>query len=147
MTVEPPPGFQALLGFTLEEWGHGEALVELRPEARHMNRGGAPHGGVLATLIDVAGGYSGCFCPHPGRVVSAQTVSLSVSFVGKAPHGVLRARGRLIGGGRRIFFARVEVSGEDGALVASGEASYAYRSGYSPPDGGALSDLTALRSD
>jgi len=145
--TEPPPGFQSLLGFELAEWRAGAAVVVLRADARHMNRGGAPHGGVLATLVDAAGGYAGCWCAHPGRVVSAQTLSLAVSFVGPARGALLRASGTVIGGGRRIFFARVEVTGEDGALVASGETSYAYRRGYEPPDGGALSDLAALRSD
>ena len=144
---EPPPGFQALLGFELADWRPGEAEVVLQPQARHMNRGGAPHGGVIATLIDVAGGYAGCHCPHPGRVISAQTVSLSVSFLGRARGGILRARGRRIGGGRRIFFARVEISGDDGTLVASGEASYAYRHGYAPPDGGPMAELLARRDE
>jgi len=144
---EPPPGFQTLLGFQLVDWRPGEAEVVLRLEPGHMNRGGAPHGGVIATLIDVAGGYAGCHCAHPGRAISAQTVSLSVSFLGRAQGGTLRARGRWIGGGRRIFFARVEISGDDGALAASGEASYAYRRGYAPPDGGPLGDLLAWREE
>jgi uncharacterized protein (TIGR00369 family) len=143
--VEPPPGFQTLMGFELVRWNPGEAEVVLRTAEKHLNRGGSPHGGVLATLIDVAGGYAGCYCATAGRAMSAQTISMSVAFVGRTKGPSLRARGRIIGGGRRIFFAGVEIEGDDGTLVASGQASYAYRRGFGPPDGGLLSDLLVSR--
>ena len=66
--------------------GAGEALVlGLRAQAKHSNMRGAVHGGVLATLADIALGYTLSFSSDPpGSYVTAQ---LSIDYAGGAKTG------------------------------------------------------------
>ncbi|HAJ43867.1 MAG TPA: PaaI family thioesterase, partial [Alcanivorax sp.] len=60
-------GFPALLGLEFLEWEEGRVVVGMQVDDRHLNLGGRVHGGVLATLLDVAGACAGTFCPYPDR--------------------------------------------------------------------------------
>lgn len=136
--TDAPSGFRQLVGYRVSEWRDGEAAIVLTIGPRHLNRGGVLHGGVIATLIDAAGGYAGCFCGRPGRVRRSITISLSTQFLAPVTTGVLTARGRVRGGGKRIFMSTVEVHDGDGTLVALGEGVYRYKSGSETPEGVAL---------
>ena len=135
LAIDAPSGFRRLLGYRLAEWGDGYAVVELEVDGRHLNRSEVVHGGVYGALIDAAGGYAGCYCTVPGNVRRAFTLSLSTSFVASTASGRLRAIARKSGGGRSVFFARVEVLDENGRLLATGEGVYRYRHGSKRPDG------------
>ncbi len=130
-----PSSFRRLLGYRLVEWREGYAAIELELDARHLNRSNVVHGGVYGTLIDAADGYAGCYCTVPGNVRRALTVSLSTSYVGSTAAGRLRAIAQRTGGGRSIFFARVEVVDETDRLLATGEGVYRYRRGSERPEG------------
>ncbi|MBI3451533.1 MAG: PaaI family thioesterase [Rhodospirillales bacterium] len=130
-----PSGFRQLIGFRLTEWKQGEATLSLTVGPRHLNRNGVVHGGVLTTLIDAAGGYAGCYCPHPNRVRRTATVSLATQFIAPGRNGEIVARARVRGGGRRIFISSVEVLDAGGKLLALGEGVYRYSSGSEKPDG------------
>jgi uncharacterized protein (TIGR00369 family) len=133
--TETPSGFRRLVGYRLAAWRDGYAEVELELDGRHLNRSDIVHGGVYVTLIDAAGGYAGCYCTVPGNVRRAFTLSLSTNFVGNAASGRLRAIARKTGGGRRVFFASMEVVDGDGRVVATGEGVYRYRRGSESPEG------------
>ena len=55
-------GFPALLGLEFLEWEEGRVVVGMQVDERHLNLGRRVHGGVLATLLDVAGACAGTFC-------------------------------------------------------------------------------------
>jgi uncharacterized protein (TIGR00369 family) len=93
------------------------------------------HGGVLATLIDVACALAGLYSAVPGRVRKAVTLSLNTGFTGQVSAGTLRASGRVRAGGRAIFFSSTEVSDGEGRVIAHGEAVNRYRRGSEDPDG------------
>ncbi|HEX2117008.1 MAG TPA: PaaI family thioesterase [Alphaproteobacteria bacterium] len=133
--ADPPSGFRQLLGYRVLEWKDGEAAVTLTIGPRHLNRAGALHGGVISTLIDAAGGYAGCYCAVPGHVRRCVTVSLTTQFLAQTKTGVLTARARVRGGGKRLFMASTEVHDATGALLAIGEGVYRYRSGSESPQG------------
>ena len=66
--------------------GEGENLViGLRVAAKHCNARGAVHGGILATLADVALGYTMAFASTPPT--SLITASLTLDFAGTAKIG------------------------------------------------------------
>ncbi len=134
-TGEPPYPFQDLVGFRIADWSDGYARVELDVDGRHANRYGLPHGGVHATLMDTAAGFSGCWCPHPGRVRQAMTLSLTVSYLGRLRGSRMIAEARVTGGGRRSFFASVELTDELGTRIASALAVMRYRGGGGDPMG------------
>jgi uncharacterized protein (TIGR00369 family) len=133
--ADPPSGFRQLLGYKLVEWKDGEAAIALTIGPRHLNRAGALHGGVLSTLIDAAGGYAGTFCAVPGHVRRCVTVSLTTQFLAQTKSGVLTARSRVRGGGKRLFMTSTEVTDAAGVLLAIGEAVYRYRTGSENPHG------------
>lgn len=133
---EPPSGFQDLLGYALAKWEDGYAEVELAIQPIHLNRAGVIHGGVLTTLLDTAMGFSATHCTVPGRVRRCVTLSLTASFLGQTTQGTLVARAFLRGGGRKIVGCRGEVvSKETGALLATGEGMFKYRTGSEKPEG------------
>lgn len=133
---EPPSGFQELLGYRLVRWEDGAAEVEMVIRPQHRNRAGVLHGGVLTTLLDTVMGFSATHCAVPGRVRRVVTLSLTSSFLGQATEGTLLARATLRGGGRKIVGCRGEVMlQETGALLASGEGMFKYRTGSEKPEG------------
>ncbi len=119
-------GYARLIGHRLVRWepDYAEMILDLGPQ--HENRNGAVHGGVLATLVDTACGFSGCWSP-PGQSRAAVTLSLATSFLAPARSGRLTAIGRRIGGGRSIFFATAEIRDGEGTLLARGEGVFRYR--------------------
>ncbi len=133
--IEPQSGFRGLVGYRLVHWAPGEAKIAVALERHHTNRSGAPHGGVICTIIDSAGGYAGCHCTVPGHVRRTLTLSLTTSFIARATGRELIATGKVRGGGARTFFASIEVHDDTGALIATGEGVYQYRRGSETPDG------------
>lgn len=66
--------------------GQGADLsIGLHVEARHCNARGTLHGGILATLADVALGYATAFASDPP--VPLVTANLSLDFAGAAKVG------------------------------------------------------------
>lgn len=122
-TLENP--FLNLIGARLTEWkmGRCEWAIDIMPQ--HLNTQGSLHGGVIATLLDVACGYSGFCLKAEDSKARAATISLTVHYMAKASRGRLLARGRRTGGGRRIFFAEAElISCEDDAVIATASGSF-----------------------
>jgi uncharacterized protein (TIGR00369 family) len=123
----PHSGFSQLLGYKLRSRAKGFAELELLIEEKHLNRLEVPHGGVLATLIDTAGGIAIALAKGPDQIIPAVTISLSMQFLGQAKAGeTLIATGHHIGGGHTIGYATAEVKTEDGRQVARGDATYRF---------------------
>lgn len=119
-------GFRSLIGLKATELRENYAVMELTIGPEHLNSGGTLHGGILATMIDHAGGIAGCFCPETGRARKAVTLSLTTSYLTSASDGTVTAIGRKRSGGKRIFASTTEVTDEAGRLLAIGEATYRY---------------------
>lgn len=128
-------GFNDLVGFTIDEWREDYVCLGLIIEERHRNRSGTVHGGVLATLLDAAGGFAGCFCTVEGNVRKAMTLSLSTNFTGQATDGKIRVIASRKAGGRKIFFVQADVFGEEENLLATAQGTYRYRTGSESPEG------------
>ena len=63
--------------------GQGAALqIGLRAERKHCNQRGTVHGGILATLADIALGYAMAFATTPPS--NLVTANLSLDFAGAA---------------------------------------------------------------
>ncbi len=134
--LETPNGFAKLVGYRLAVWRPDYAEVVLALEPKHLNRSGVPHGGVIATLIDSACGFAGCYCAVPGRLRKAVTLSMSSNFLGQAVAGdTLIAKAKRTGGGINIFFTRCDLVDGKGQIIATGEAAYKYRKGSEDPNG------------
>jgi acyl-coenzyme A thioesterase 13 len=92
--VEIPSGFRPLfrtspvLELIGPLYGRGEGVdlvIGLRVEAKHCNARGTIHGGILATLADVALGYTMAFATTPPTALV--TANLTLDFAGTAKIG------------------------------------------------------------
>jgi len=85
--------------------GEGKDLaIGLRAEAKHCNSRGTVHGGILATLADVALGYTMAFASDPPS--NLVTASLSLDYAGTARAGDwLQAHVDVQKQGSRLSFA------------------------------------------
>lgn len=129
------PGFHSLLGYRQTSWEESEAVIELELQPRHLNLGGVIHGGVLTSLLDIAMAQAGTYCPYPGRMRKAITLSLTTTFTGQCSEGTIRVTGHKRAGGTRIFNSTGEVHDNKGNLLAIAEGTFRIRSGSDKPEG------------
>jgi acyl-CoA thioesterase len=92
---------------------------EFRPE--WTNGFGTLHGGVTATLIDAAIGIA-VIAHSGGRTTN--TVELKVNYLRPGVGDKFHCRSRLVKTGRTLVFGEAEVRDRNGALVATGTATY-----------------------
>jgi uncharacterized protein (TIGR00369 family) len=78
------------------------------------------HGGVLATLIDVAG--HACLAARVGRRVP--TIDMRVDFLRPATDRELRATARILRCGRTIGICDIEVVDTQQRILAAGRVTY-----------------------
>jgi uncharacterized protein (TIGR00369 family) len=127
--------FIDLLGVQIEHWedGYVRTRLDLRPE--HQNRSGVVHGGILTTLLDHVGSFSGLYCTAPAHARFCVTLSLTCNFVGQSKSGSIVAVGRRTAGGRNIYFAQSEIVDLSGSVLATGTSIHRYRKGSETPHG------------
>jgi len=83
--IERVSPFIELIGPIYERRRDGGVALGLRIDGRHANRRGICHGGVLATLSDIALGYS--MGVATGGRSSLVTASLTIDYAGSAKVG------------------------------------------------------------
>lgn len=115
--------YQRFLGLELVRAEDG--LVEIRLPFRDdfLREDGSDwlHGGVVSSLIDIAGDYA--IVTRVGQGVP--TIDLRVDWLRPARAGELVATGRVVRAGRTVSVADVEVHDAHGTLVAVGRGVYA----------------------
>ncbi|MTH95974.1 PaaI family thioesterase [Roseibium sp. RKSG952] len=83
-----------------------------------LNRHGVVHGGVLATLLDTASGFTASLAADGDASHPCMTLSLNIDYPAAARHGPLRAIGTRVGGGNSISFVTGKVFDGRDELVA-----------------------------
>ena len=116
--------FNAYIGCRLVDWGAGTSCIELDVEPQHLNSQGIGHGGVLLSLLDSACGACGSTAPPPAPRCISITVSLSANFIHPMRGTRLQARGRMTGGGHKIYYADATVHDEAGTLIATASGAF-----------------------
>ena len=99
--------------------GQAEVRVPVRPEFHHA--AAAVHGSVYFRLLDDA-----AFFAVNSRVpdVLVLTVSFTVHFARPVTSGELRAAGRVLHGGGRLFFAESDLFDDHGELLGRGSGVF-----------------------
>jgi acyl-CoA thioesterase len=113
--------FNDHLGIAIEET-HDDGLTvscAMQPELR--NGHGVLHGGVIATLADVAVGVAIRRRISPK---TATTIDLKVNYLKPLAEGKLWARSYLVRVGKTLITGRVDLKDADGNLIAIAIASY-----------------------
>ena len=82
-------GFFQELGAQLEEYSEGRAVVGLTLTEKHMNNASSLHGGVTASLLDIAMGLCGTWAASPEERRVAITLSL-INFLVLQFGGVIK---------------------------------------------------------
>ena len=108
----------------LREVSIGEATLTMKYREELRNSMGLLQGGILGVLADVAGGVSLYSVLTDPLQVVIPTVEFKLNFLRPAKGGDLIARGRVVHSGRQIAVCQVEVSTENGVLLATGVFTY-----------------------
>lgn len=111
------------LGFRLIDWKEGFAKLEMPVRGEHRNTVGYLHGGVISSLLDIAGAVAGSYGNAKDSV--SITVNLNVNFM--APHqaDTVVAEGELIRTTSSLFFAQAKLyDPERNLLCASATGTY-----------------------
>ncbi|WP_425431682.1 PaaI family thioesterase [Halopseudomonas yangmingensis] len=118
-------GFFQDLGCELTEYAEGHAVVALTLTERHLNNASNLHGGVTASLLDIAMGLCGTWAANPDERRVAITLSMNVNFSATAGLGSrLRAVARCRSAGHKVFMASCDLLDENDRLVGFGEGVF-----------------------
>ena len=134
MTEERPPSildnptlyqgtYLEFLGFRLIDWKKGFARLEMPVRKNHRNTVGFLHGGVISSLLDIAGAVAGSY--GDARDSVSITVNLNVNFM--SPHEAKKviAEGELVRATTSLFFAQSRLlDPENNRLCATATGTY-----------------------
>lgn len=121
--------FHQYLGLTLVEHGDGYGRIKLsKNEQTPAGIGGSVHGGVLASMVDIAM-LVAIFANLRDGEVPAGTADLGITYMRQAQGEEVFATANVIKRGRQLCSVQVDISDGDGQLCARGRALYAFRAG------------------
>jgi uncharacterized protein (TIGR00369 family) len=115
-------GFREHVGLQVEPGEEGTGRVVLDAGDDALNPHGTVHGGVLATMLDVAMGTAVATTGGESPV----TVSLTVTYLEPGRPGRLEATARVRKRGRRLMVVEGQVV-QEGELVADALATFSVR--------------------
>ena len=116
--------FQHFVGIKVLKVGGGKSLLQLELKEHHFNLYGIPHGGVYATLLDIAMGTAASFPDGSSRELDSVTLNLSVDYVAPPSSNILTAKGSVTKKGKSIAYCTAEIFDEDKTLIASGRSIF-----------------------
>lgn len=103
-------------GFKVEKAGYGRVVLCMRVGNPHRQLHGVVHGGVMAALVDTAGGMA-TYMALPRGARSA-TIELKINYLESVEDGVVAADARVVRMGRHIAVVDCDVHDQHGRLVA-----------------------------
>ena len=115
--------FTRLLGMrrNFSEGGRAQLVIDARPDFENVI--GAMHGGIVATLLDVA--MASAAVSKVDFEMTAVTLSMNSTFV-RPGHGRLTASGEVLGVDDAVALCQATVRDEGGGLVARAIGSFRY---------------------
>lgn len=114
------------LGFRLTAWKKGFARIEMPVRPEHRNTVGYLHGGVIASLLDIAGAVSGSF-GISNEFVSV-TINLNCNFMSPHRAATVVAEGELVRETKSLFFAQARLfDPENKRLCSTATGTYKRR--------------------
>lgn len=114
--------FNALVGLRLVRLHKDGITIGCQVHPELLNGAGVLHGGVTATLADVAVGMA--LARHQGRFRAATTVELNINYLRPVRHGKITARAHLVKVGTRLCCGRVEIFDAEKRPVAAALVTY-----------------------
>ncbi|NRF67671.1 PaaI family thioesterase [Aquincola sp. S2] len=115
--------FTRLIGLEREFSEAGRSRFVLAPKAELQNMVQTTHGGVVATLLDVA--MASAAVSHVNFSMTAVTLDMNCQFL-QPGRGTLHVDGELIGVDEGIALCRARVFDAQDALVAQAHGTFKY---------------------
>lgn len=112
---------------------NGEFAMTIPVSPQVVNTSGALPGGLIATLVDVAGGQFGLDLLPDGTTMT--TADMHIRYLRPIRHGTAYAVPRMLRGGRRALVMQVDVltdDDSDDALLATATLNFAVINGATP---------------
>jgi uncharacterized protein (TIGR00369 family) len=103
-------------GFDIAEAAFGRVVMTMRIGDQHRQLHGVVHGGVMAALVDTAGGLA-TYMALP-RGTRAATIELKINYLEGVQDGTVKADARVVRMGRHIAVVDCDVHDHQGRLVA-----------------------------
>ena len=119
--------FHAGFGISVEHAAAGEVRLGWDARPDHRNLQGLVHGGILATLVDIAMGLAVRTVVGPTR--RHVTIDLHVQYLRPARPGRLEAHGSVVRVGTHVGFAEGSVMDAAGRLLVRASGTYSVTEG------------------
>tara|TARA_R110000751_G_scaffold307897_1_gene434066 strand:+ start:86156 stop:86542 length:387 start_codon:yes stop_codon:yes gene_type:complete len=121
--IQNHTGAQTLIGYAIEiDKGSARAVLDL--DERHLNRTDSLHGGLMATLLDAASGYTASLSVDGETLPAVATVSMTVNYLSGVRSGRVIATAKKTGGGRKLIFVDAQLAKDDGTLIATSTGTF-----------------------
>ena len=115
--------YNQVLGYEVLEWIDGCSLLAIPIQKKHRNRGRSIHGGVIASLVNVAGKMAGNWTSSGER--KTRTINLNINFISGTSADLVHVRGRRAHATKGTLFSDVEIFVPDtGMVIASGQGVF-----------------------
>lgn len=114
----PDVGFRRFLGVEYRQMQDCRAVVALRLDDEKRNVRGVAHGGVVASLVDIAMGTAASGGNYETRSRLVVTLELKVNFLAAATGSELIATADVVHLGQRSIVVRCEVVNDAGKTCA-----------------------------
>jgi len=122
MTEDSNAGFKGLLGVRDQTAEGGRARLTLDATEDHLNDAGTVHGGVLATIVDMAMGHA--VRSSTGESDVPATSQLTVTYLRPGGPGTLEVSARVSKQGENLTVCEADVE-QDGRSLAHALATFA----------------------
>lgn len=123
----PDEGFRKWLGVDYEVMEDGHAVVGLNITDDMRNLRGVVHGGVTASLIDIAMGTAAAGGNYDTRLRPMATLELKINYLAAGTGNRLTARADVVRAGARTSVVRCDVFTADGGICATGLGTFMFR--------------------
>ena len=120
-------GFRRWLGLDYRVMEDGHAIVALKLDDDKRNLREVAHGGIVASLIDVAMGTAAAGGNYDTRKRSMVTLEMKVNYLAPAVGDELIATANVVRAGSRTSVVRCEVKTDRGEVCAAGLGTFISR--------------------
>lgn len=121
--IRGAPIFAAHMPTQVIERGPERVVLETEFTATHLNAAGTVHGGILASLFDIAITGTAKASVNNGVDTFGVTLSLTMNFIQPVNPGRARCEGAVTGGGKRTKFVDAKLFDSHGQLAATATAT------------------------
>jgi len=123
----PDVGFRKWLGLEYEVMEDGHAVVSMDLDEHKYNLRDVAHGGIVASLIDIAMGTAAAGGNYDTKLRPMVTLELKVNYLAGAVGKRLTATADVIRAGGRTSVVRCEVKTDRGEVCAAGLGTFIIR--------------------